>query len=133
MELNRLNKKQLKDLLHHLVEAEAIMNIDGIQLNEMDAERDNALIHLNCMKICVFNEIASRKRKENQRQAQAKKRIKAVLTACDSDLTEFDADDIIYVTMDLINGAESMGEVEAIWDAEFGIEMDDLNDLMGWS
>lgn len=132
MELNRLNKKQLKDLLHHLVEAEAIMNIDGIQLNEMDAERDNALIHLNCMKICVFNEIASRKRKENQRQAQAKKRIKAVLMACDSDLTEFDADDIIYATMDLINGAESMDEVEAIWDAEFGIEMDDLNDLMGW-
>lgn len=129
MELNRLNKKQLKDLLHHLVEAEAIMNIDGIQLNEMDAERDNALIHLNCMKICVFNEISIRKRNRRRVRKTAHKEIVAILMQRDGD-TESEAWDRVHEVVDLLKQCFDIDDAYDIIADNLGLEPDCLTILL---
>lgn len=133
--LKRIDTKDLERLNAILVEAQRILNINDKRLSDMSLENDGLLIDLIDINLKVFSEISRRfvaKENKDNRKNEAWGRIKKALMLCDSDLTEFDADDIIEATMDLIRGAESMEEVEEIWNAEFGIEMDDLNDLMGW-
>jgi hypothetical protein len=131
MRLYNLNKESLESLLHHLVEAERILNVKNLKLSQMDPEADAGLIQLNVMKIQVFGTLQLHM-KNRERKSQAKDRIKSTLMSIDPDLTDDEADDLIENTIELIRNAESLDEVEEIWDCEFGIEMDDLNDLMGW-
>ena len=131
MRLYNLDKESLENLLHHLVEAETILNVKNLTLSQMDPEADAGLIQLNIMKIQVFGTLQLHM-KNRARRLQAKDRIKNTLMSIDPDMTDDEADDLIENTIELIRNAESLDEVEEIWDCEFGIEMDDLNDLMGW-
>lgn len=128
--LKELTNGQLEDLLHHLVEAERILNIYELSLTDMDPEKDSALIHLNCMKICTFDEICRQKR-NLCRHENARKRIREHLMAS-AEMSEIEANGLIDDVIGQINCAIDMYEIEEIWECEFGIELDDLNDLMGW-
>jgi hypothetical protein len=129
MELKRLDIEQLESLLHHLCEAEEILNIDEKRLNDMDAERDNALIHLNCMKISVFNEISIRKRNRRRVRKAAHKEIVAILMQRDGD-TESEAWDRVHEVVDLLKQCFDIDDAYDIIADNLGLEPDCLTILL---
>jgi hypothetical protein len=129
MELKRLNIEQLESLLHHLCEAEEILNIDEKRLNDMDAERDNALIHLNCMKISVFNEISIRKRNRRRVRKAAHKEIVTILMQRDGN-TESEAWDRVHEVVDLLKQCFDIDDAYDIIADNLELEPDCLTILL---
>lgn len=129
MELKRLDIEQLESLLHHLCEAEEILNIDEKRLNDMDAERDNALIHLNCMKISVFNEISIRKRNRRRVRKTAHKEIVTILMQRDGN-TESEAWDRVYEVVDLLKQCFDIDDAYDIIADNLELEPDYLTILL---
>ena len=128
-QIKKLSEDELSNLLHHIVEAGNILNPDGLKLTELDCEKDKAVIELQMMSIQVFHEIKSR---TSVRHQLAKERIRKHLMNQEPDWTEEDADDFIDDTIVIMRGMDSLDEIEEIWNIEFGCELDDLTDLMGW-
>lgn len=129
MELKRLNTEQLESLLHHLCEAEEILNIDEKRLNDMDAEDDKVLIHLNCMKMCVFNEIAIRNQKHRRVRKTAHKEIVMILVERDGN-TESEAWDRVFEVVDLLKDCEDIDKAYDIVADLLELEPDYLTNLL---
>lgn len=133
--LKRIETKELERLNAILVEAQRILNINDKSLSDMNLEDDGLLISLIDVNLKVFSEISRRFKAQNKiedRRMDAKTRIRTYLMSLDRDLTVDEADSYIDNAISEINGADDMHEVEEIWYAYFNLEMDDLNDLMGW-
>lgn len=133
--LKRIETKDLERLNTILVEAQRILNIDDKKLSDMNLENDGLLIDLIDVNLKIFSEISRRfaaKESQDNRRVEAWNRIKRHLLDVGAASTAIAADGIITSVIANISKAETMEEVEEIWDCEFGIEMDDLNDLMGW-
>lgn len=133
--LKRIETKELERLNTILVEAQRILNVDDKSLSDINLEDDGLLISLIDVNLKVFSEISRRFKAQNKiedRRRDAKTRIRTYLMSLDSDLTVDEADSYIDNAISEINGADDMHEVEEIWYAYFNLEMDDLNDLMGW-
>jgi hypothetical protein len=133
--LKRLTTEELERLNSILVEAQRILNVDDKSLSEMNLEDDGLLINLIDVNLKVFSEVSKRfvaKENKDNRKVEAWGRIRKHLLNVGAASTAIAADSIITKVIDEISKTESMEEVEEIWDCEFGIEMDDLNDLMGW-
>lgn len=133
--LKRIETKDLERLNSILVEAQGILNINDKRLSDMSLENDGLLIDLIDINLKVFSEISRRfcvKQSREHRRFGAWDRIRKHLLDVGAASTAIAADGIITRVIAEISKTESMEEVEEIWDCEFGIEMDDLNDLMGW-
>lgn len=133
--LKRIETEDLERLNAILVEAQGILNIDDKRLSDMSLENDGLLIDLIDINLKVFSEISRRfvaNENREHRKIGAWTRIRKHLRDVGAVSTAIAADSIITSVIAKISKAESMEEVEEIWDCEFGIEMDDLNDLMGW-
>lgn len=133
--LKRIETRDLERLNAILVEAQGILNISDKRLSDMSLENDGLLIDLIDINLKVFSEISRRfvaKEDKDNRKIEAWGRIRKHLLDVGAASTAISADSIITSVIANISKAESMEEVEEIWDCEFGIEMDDLNDLMGW-
>lgn len=133
--LKRIETKDLERLNAILVEAQGILNIDDKRLSDMSLENDGLLIDLIDINLKVVGEISKRfvaKENKDNRKVEAWGRIREHLLNEGAASTAIAADSIITRVTAEISKAESMEEIEEIWDCEFGIEMDDLNDLMGW-
>ena len=133
--LKRIETRDLERLNAILVEAQGILNISDKRLSDMSLENDGLLIDLIDINLKVFSEISRRfvaKESREHRKIGAWARIRKHLLDVGAASTAIVADSIITSVIAEISKAESMEEVEEIWDCEFGIEMDDLNDLMGW-
>ena len=128
-QIKNLSERELKNLLHHIVEAGNILNPEGLTLTELDYEKDKAIIELQMLSVVVFHEMKSR---TSVRHQLAKERIREYLMNQDPFLTEESADEFIDDTIAIMIGMDSLDEIEEIWNIEFGCELDDLNDLMGW-
>lgn len=129
--LKRIETKDLERLNSLLYDAQRILNVDDKSLSDMNLEDDGLLIDIIDVNLKVFNEICRRSR-VNRKQEQARQRIRTHLMSLDSDLTIGEADSYIDNAISEINGADDIHEAEDIWYAYFNLEMDDLNDLMGW-
>lgn len=133
--LKRIETRDLERLNAILVEAQGILNIDDKRLSDMSLKDDGLLIDLIDINLKVFSEISRRfvaKENKDNRKIEAWARIRKHLLNVGAASTAISADSIITSVIAEISKAETMEEVEEIWDCEFGIEMDDLNDLMGW-
>lgn len=129
--LKRIETKDLERLNSLLCDAQRILNVDDKSLSDMNLEDDGLLIDIIDVNLKVFNEICRRSR-INRKQEHARQRIRTHLMSLDSDLTVGEADSYIDNAISEINGADDIHEAEEIWYAYFNLEMDDLNDLMGW-
>lgn len=133
--LKRIETKELERLNAILVEAQGILNVSDKRLSDMSLENDGLLIDLIDINLKVFSEISRRfaaKEGRDNRKIEAWGRIRKHLLNVGAASTAISADSIITRVIAEISKTESMEEVEEIWECEFGIEMDDLNDLMGW-
>lgn len=129
--LKRIETKDLERLNSLLYDAQRILNVDDKLLSDMNLEDDGLLIDIIDVNLKVFNEICRRSR-INRKHEHARQRIRTYLMSLDSDLTVDEADSYIDNAISEINRADDIHEVEEIWYAYFNLEMDDLNDLMGW-
>lgn len=133
--LKRLTTEELERLNSILVEAQRILNVGDKKLSDMSLENDGLLIDLIDVNLKVFGEISRRfvaKENKDNRKVEAWTRIRKHLLNVGAASTVIAADSIITSAIARMNRADNMDDVEEIWDCEFGIEMDDLNDLMGW-
>lgn len=129
--LKRIETKELERLNSLLCDAQRILNVDDKLLSDMNLEDDGLLIDIIDVNLKVFNEICRRSRIKRKHE-HARQRIRTYLMSLDSDLTVGEADSYIDNAISEINGADDIHEAEEIWYAYFNLEMDDLNDLMGW-
>ena len=129
MELKRLKTEQLESLLHHICEAESILNYKDLKLTELDYESDKAIIELKLMSVAIFDEI---KLRSNPRHQQAKERLINLLMQEETDMSHDEASDYIDEVVVSLRNAKSLDDAYEIWEIEFNTETDDLNDLMGW-
>lgn len=129
MELERLNIEQLESLLHHLCEAEEILNIDDKRLSNMDAESDEELIHLNWMKISVFDEISIRKSNRKRVRKTAHKEIVTILMQRDGN-TESEAWDRVHEVVDLLKQCFDIDDAYNIIADNLELEPDYLTILL---